>query len=321
MRHEKRASAARATMGLLASSILIGCTQAPDLAAVDAERQKPVQRYDIMQALAANDKVVVAATQGGAALISKDSGKTWSRQSLGPVSLIGLATCPDGSFVGIDFYRKVWSTDPAGTSWKSHVLDKPKTPLTVTCDKKGNWWVGGTRAVLAASSDKGASWKVTDLGEDTQITALQFIDETHGIAAGEFGMVLKTVDGGANWTKQPPIAGEFYPYAVLFVNRDEGWLSGIAGTLLHTTDGGTSWATQANVTRAPLYRLFAHQGVAYGVGAAGVVARYVGGSWQAMPYTDAVPVFLAAGTSLDKQDAIVVGGPGGLVRTLGTHTN
>ena len=321
MKPETYASALRLGLGLLGAVALAGCTRSVDLGAVQAEQQKPVQRYDITQALAANGQVIVGGTQSGAVLVSQDAGKNWTRTHLGPVSLIGLAACPDGSFVGIDFYRKVWSADAKGGNWKSHPLDKPKTPLTVTCDSTNRWWVGGTHAIIAGSADRGATWKITDLGEDTQITALQFIDETHAVAVGEFGLVLKSRDGGASWVKQPAIAGEFYPYAVLFTSRDEGWVSGIAGTLLHTTDGAATWNKQDNAANAPLYRLFVHQGVPYGVGGAGVVAHYQNGSWQGLRYPDAVPVFLAAGAALDKQGAIVIGGPGGLVRTLGTAVN
>lgn len=325
MRRHTRTPAARgrtpALCALLTAGLLGGCTQAPELGAVQAERAKPVQRYDITQALAANAQVIVGGTQSGAVLVSGDAGKNWARTQLGPVSLIGVATCPDGSFVAIDFYRKVWSADAQGANWQAHPLDKPRTALTVTCDSANRWWIGGTRATLASSADRGASWKITDLGEDTQITALQFIDDTHAVAVGEFGLVLKTSDAGASWTKQPAIAGEFYPYAVLFASASEGWVSGIAGQILHTTDGGASWSKQDNATNAPLYRLFTHRGVPYGTGGGGVVARYQNGSWQRMPYPDAVPVFLGAGAALDKQSAIVIGGPGGLIRALGTQVN
>lgn len=304
----------------LLAALLTGCQQTPDLTAVEAERAKPVQRYDVVQSLAANGQVVVGATQSGAILLSADGGKRWQRTELGGASLIGLAACPDGSLVGIDFNHKVWHADARGQHWQSIALDKPRTALAVTCDRANRWWVAGTHAQLAASADRGASWQLTDLGEDTQITALQFIDDQHGIAAGEFGLVLKTRDGGASWHKQPPIGGEFYPYAVLFISRDEGWLSGIAGQLLHTRDGGMSWTPQANPSQAALYRLFAHQGQPWGVGAAGSLVRYRDGAWQAVRYADAQPVFLGAGASLGPQ-AVAIGGPGGLIRAIGTATD
>lgn len=303
---------------LLSALILLGCTQAPDMSGIVAERGKAVHRYDIGQALASNGKVLVAGTQSGAVLVSRDQGKTWARTVLGPVSLVDVTVCGADGFIGIDHYHKVWSADGEGNNWKSVPLEAPRTPLVVTCDSAGNWWVAGIRAVIAGSRDRGASWQVTDLGEDTQITTLQFLDAKRGVALGEFGLAVYTADGGATWQKGPKLPGDFYPYAALFTSPDNGWASGIAGQILHTADGGKTWQKQGNATQAALYRLFLHDGVPYGVGAGGVIARFEGGSWRPMPYPDPVPVFLGGGTTLPGQSALAIGGPGGLLRTVST---
>lgn len=301
------------------------CMKAPDLSAARAIDQQAVRRYDIVQALAANDRIVVAAAQDGVLLLSSDSGKSWRRQALGPVSIIGLATCPDGSFLGIDFYHKVWSAGPDAATWTSQPLAKPQTALVVACDSKGTWWVAGTRSTIASSADKGASWKLTDLGQDAQFTALQFVSDSFGIALGEFGLVVVTTDGGSHWSVRPKIGEEFYPYAALFTSERDGWVSGLAGQVLVTHDGARTWKPQDNDTRQPLYRLFLHQGVPHGSGAGGIVARLDGASWREVPYPDAIPVFLGAAASLDRQaqaaSSIVVGGPAGVLRTVATQTN
>jgi photosystem II stability/assembly factor-like uncharacterized protein len=251
-------------------------------------------------------------------------GKTWSRQPIGsasgPASLIGLAVCPNKSFIGIDFYHELWSSDVEGTGWKSAAIDKPRVPLAVACDAKGRWWVAGSGAKIAVSADKGSSWTVTDLKEDAQFTTIQMVDESVGIAMGEFGMVVTTRDGGKTWQKTATIPGEFYPYATLFVNANEGWTSGLAGQVLHTTDGGKTWAKDNNLSGSSLYQLFLHDGKPAGVGAGGSVVRYEAGSWKPIAYADAVPVFLGAGTSVAKH-SLALGGPGGLVRVIDTAKN
>lgn len=304
-----------ATGGLL----LAGCTAQADLSAVAAEAARPLQRYDTTQALASNGKVVVAGTQSGAVLVSADNGRSWKREMLGGTSLIGIAACPDGRFIAVDFFRKVWSSDAAGSAWKSVSIEKPRTPLTISCDAKGRWWVAGTGATLSMSADGGANWTVTDLAEDAQLTGIQMVDDTLGYATGEFGVIAQTKDGGASWTRLSPMPDEFYPYATLFVSAARGWASGIAGQILHTADGGQTWTRQTNASRAPLYRLFLHEGVPHGVGAGGVVARLEGDTWRNVPYPDAAPVFLGAAVSLPEQHAIIVGGPGGLLRVIGTQ--
>jgi photosystem II stability/assembly factor-like uncharacterized protein len=303
----------------IACGALSACSQGPDMSGIAAERERPVHRYDISQSIASNGKVIVAGTQSGAVLVSEDQGKSWKRTALGNTSLVDMTVCGDQGFVAIDHYHKVWSADAAGQNWKSVPLELPRTPLAITCDKQGGWWVAGINSVISGSSDRGATWKTTDLHEDTQITTIQFLDEKNGIALGEFGLTVTTEDGGATWKKGPKMPGEFYPYAALFANRNEGWVSGVAGQVLHTTDGGKTWSKQVNTTQAALNRLFMHEGVPVGVGAAGVIARLDGNSWRAVPYTDAVPVFLGGGASLPGQSAIVIGGPGGLLRAVSTQ--
>lgn len=297
---------------------LAGCTAEANLSAVAAEAARPVQRYDTTQSLAGNGRVVVAGTQSGAVLVSSDHGRSWKREMLGGSSLIGIAACPDGRFVAVDFFRKVWSGDAAGTGWKAVAIDKPRTPLAIGCDGRGRWWVAGVCATLAVSADAGATWTVTELGLDAQLTGIQMVDDMVGFATGEFGLVATTRDGGATWTRLPPLPDEFYPYAALFTSPAEGWVSGIAGQILHTADGGRSWTRQANPGRMPLYRLFLHDGVPHGVGAGGSLARLEGDTWRSLPYPDAAPVFLSAAVSLPEQHALVAGGPGGLLRVIGT---
>lgn len=301
--------------------LLAACTQAPDMSGIASERERSVKRYDISQAIAANDKVIVVGTQSGAVLVSADKGATWKRQALGQTSLIDIAVCADKSFVAIDHYHKVWSADAEGKVWQAVKLEQPRTPLAVACSPQGGWWVAGTNAVIAGSADQGKTWQVTDLGEDTQITTIQFIDDKRAVALGEFGITVMSDDGGASWKKGPKIPGDFYPYAALFRDAREGWVSGIAGQMLHTRDGGQTWQKQVNATQAALNRLFLHDGVPYGVGSGGVVARLEGDSWRNVPYPDPLPMFLGGGASLPGQAALVIGGPGGLLRTVGTANN
>ena len=313
-------SAMGLALGISLAAALTACTPATDMSGVQAERGKSIKRYDIGQALAANGKVVVGATQNGAVLVSADQGKTWQRTELGQVSIIDLKTCPDGSFVGIDFYHQVWSADAAGANWKGTKLEQIKTPLSLACDPKGRWWVTGPGARIAVSADKGATWTLTDLAKDAQLTAIQFVDEATGYAAGEFGMLLATKDGGATWASAGTTDKDFYPYAALFKNANEGWVSGIAGKILHTEDGGKTWTRQTNTAGAALYRLFLHEGVPYGTGAGGIVARLEGNEWRSLPYPDPLPVFLGASASLPTQSAVALGGPGGLLRVVSTKT-
>jgi len=299
-----------------ALAIMAGCSGEADLTAVRNEAARTVKRYDVVQSLASNDRVVVAGLQNGAVLVSADSGQSWRREPVGNAAIVGMTACPDGTLLGIDFYSKVWHADADGAHWTPVAIEKPNVPLAVTCDGQGRWWVAGTRSRITVSADNGATWTLTDLGEDAQITAIQFLDAQFGVATAEFGMVFVTEDGGASWNRRPDMPNEFYPYDALYLSKDEGIVSGLAGQMLYTADGGQTWTEQANATKAPLYRLFMVGDVPHGVGAGGVVARLETDAWRAVPYPDPLPVFFAAGAPAAGQPAVVAGGPGGLLRVI-----
>ena len=70
-------------------------------------------------------------------------------------------------------------------------------------------------------------------------------------SAGEggvsYGTILRTTDGGENWTRQG--SGSVIPDAglsgVSALDDEVAWVVGSNGTVLHTSDGGTTWVQQA----------------------------------------------------------------------------
>lgn len=299
---------------LLGATLALGaCTQAPDFGPVQAERAKPVLRNDTFQSASSNGKVLVAGTASGAVVASADGGRSWTRHTLeGPASVIALAACPDGSFAGIDFYRRLWIGDAAGQGWAAKPMDPKVDPLAVTCDPAGRVWVVGSHSTLLSSADRGATWTKRDFGQDALLTTVQFVDDKHGVITGEFGAVLTTADGGANWTEQPAIPGDFYPYATLFTDAQHGWSSGIGGVILHTADGGKSWTPQDNRSGAQMYSLLRQGDELYGVGAGGQMVVLRGEAWDRFDHGLTLPAYLTSGAVLDARSMLVAGAAGAL---------
>ncbi|WP_428424993.1 YCF48-related protein [Methylibium sp.] len=310
---ERQARRLLRTALLSAGVTLLGCMQAPDLGAVQAERQKAVLHTDSFQSAASNGAVLAAGTAGGALVTSSDGGKTWARRLFAsPASVIALSTCPDGSFVGIDFYRKVWIGDSAAKNWVAHPTDPAVNPLAVTCDAAQRIWVAGSNTTLLSSADHGKTWKTTKLGGDAMLTTIQFIDERHGVSTGEFGIVMTTDDGGATWTRQTPIPEDFYPYSTVFTDARHGWTSGLGGVIQHTTDGGKSWTPQENHSGAPMYTLLHQGGEVYGLGGGGAMVVLRGDEWVRFDHGLQLPAYLAAGAVLNPQSLLVAGAAGAL---------
>jgi len=311
--YQKFAARALQASTALIVPLLLGCQDAPDLAAVRAEQSRPVHRYDVFQAVASNGKVMVAGTAAGEMAVSADSGASWRRQKLaGAVSIIGLAACPDGRFVALDFYRKLWVTDASAQAWTPRAIDTRDNVVALTCNPAGVLWVVGSRTRMLSSADMGSTWTAQQAGEDAILTTVQFLDDRRGHITGEFGMHLATQDAGATWIKQPGLPGDFYPYATVFSNPKQGWASGVAGVLLQTGDGGATWTPQRNAAAVAIYSLAQLGDAIYGAGFGGQVVVLRGQEWQRYEHGKAVPAHLTALASHGGRALVMAGAAGAL---------
>src|SRR5205823_4071622 len=82
-----------------------------------------------------------------------------------------------------------------------------------------------------------------------------FTDANHGTAIGNFGAILRTEDGGANWTHQPSGTNE-HLLGVFFMDANNGIVVGRYGTILRTTDGGVTWTPEFSDTHSDLFGVF-----------------------------------------------------------------
>jgi photosystem II stability/assembly factor-like uncharacterized protein len=109
--------------------------------------------------------------------------------------------------------------------------------------------VGNSGAVLR-SSDLGMSWEVipiplTDNLYDvhisgTNLNSVFFNDENTGVAVGDYGIILRTTDGGNEWVQQHSDRFEDL-HSAYFTDSQSGIAVGDYGTILRTTDGGENW--------------------------------------------------------------------------------
>lgn len=292
---------------------LIGCQDAPDLATVQAEQARTLHRYDTFLAAASNGTVMVAGTSAGTIVASSDGGSSWHRQQLQrAASIVSMATCPDGSFAALDFYRRVWLSDAAGRSWTPRDIKTSDNVTAITCSAGKRLWVVGSRTRILSSADLGMTWTAQQAGDDAILTTVQFLDERHGHITGEFGIHLATQDGGATWVRQPKLPGDFYPYATVFKDQDRAWASGVAGVLLHTRDGGRTWDRQVNDSAAAIYGLALLGDTVYGVGFGGQMVALQGETWRRYEHGKTIPAYLVAAATHGAKALVVAGAAGAL---------
>lgn len=101
----------------------------------------------------------------------------------------------------------------------------------------------GDRGVVLLSDDGGVTHRqAKSVPLDATLTSVSFVNEKLGWAAGHWGVVLHTEDGGETWTRQRVDTKHDRPlFAVWFFDADNGVAVGLWSLVLVTVDGGKSW--------------------------------------------------------------------------------
>jgi photosystem II stability/assembly factor-like uncharacterized protein len=86
--------------------------------------------------------------------------------------------------------------------------------------------------------------------------AVSAVSDRHAVAAGYWGSIYVTEDGGATWTRSRTDTNRLV-YDVSVDEHGKGWAVGQVGTVLRTEDGGRTWTPQANPKEAEGSHLFA----------------------------------------------------------------
>ncbi len=85
------------------------------------------------------------------------------------------------------------------------------------------------------------TWVQQTSGTDSTLFDIYFVNQDKGFACGINGIVLKTTNGGTNWTVLATGITDGFQ-VIKFLNADSGFVFGsTGGILLKTTNGGTSF--------------------------------------------------------------------------------
>lgn len=293
----------------LSSLLLAGCEAPLNLEAVREQSQEAIKRTDFYQAMARNDEVIVLSGNNGVVLVSSDNGETWLRQTPTSNSFLALDVCPDNSFIALTFNNEIWHSDVSAENWTAHTLPSQEQMMTAACAPDGSWWAAGAFTTIQGSADQGKTWNETSLNEDAILNNLQFIDSTKAFATGEYGLVLTTEDGGANWDYAGYLPDEFYAHTSYFQSAQEGWVGGLNGFIYHTTDGGENWEKSPTGINAPIFGFVPGPSGLYALADNATVLQKAGQSWQKISTSDQ-PLYLRTGLLLPDQQLLAAGGRG-----------
>ena len=134
-----------------------------------------------------------------------------------------------------------------------------------------------------------------------------------------FDGVLKTTDGGDNWTMNPVPSGTML--AMHFFNENEGFVAGLNGIIYFTDNSGATFTPASSPTFRTIYNMaFADRNTGWLVGDRGVLASTTDGgeSWESVP-TSTTDLF--AGLYPVRTNYVWASGPLGNLYRFGSAGN
>jgi len=208
-----------------------------------------------------------------------NGGASWSDLSIPPTSTTNLALSgvefadPTTGLVvgridsslgpGIMLTRSaVLRTTDGGQNWVRVSAPWDRGLLAVCFGGLSTATAVGEGGVIIRSTDRGLHWVAqagipdpeTGLvsGPTERLNGVSFAGPERGIAVGDNGTILRTLDGGYTWTVQPS-GTTWNLYGVSSVNGVNAVAVGNVGTILTTSDGGTTWGAATLALTNNLY--------------------------------------------------------------------
>jgi photosystem II stability/assembly factor-like uncharacterized protein len=236
---------------------------------------------------------VFSVGNNGTILRSIDAGDNFSAMTnTYPWSLRDVAFADADTGVAVGGMGLVLRTIDGGVTWDS--VATPYTSLLNDVDFAGQDFViaTGSYGVTIRSQDAGLTWSDVSpdiLGGAISIDGTEFVDVNNGFAVGAGGYILKSTDGGANWTNssvsQIPILQE-----LMAISMADDYTTGHivakgtadSGFVYRTSDAGVNW-TWKESDATSLYDIFTYNDqYAWAVGAGGYVtySNDYGSTWN-----------------------------------------
>jgi photosystem II stability/assembly factor-like uncharacterized protein len=109
-------------------------------------------------------------------------------------------------------------------------------------------WAVGDSGTIIHTSDGGNSWLFQQSNLDYNIEVVFFLNSSLGWASAwnytniPFStLLLKTTDGGLNWTAEPYREDNLLTNAILYLDSLNGWMVSDPHAIVRTNDGGITW--------------------------------------------------------------------------------
>ena len=200
--------------------------------------------FDLNDVVAINSTAAMAVGENGKIFTTSNSGTNWSESESGTINDLN----------SIDFLDVVIVIGDAGivlvnegSSWIDNSISNASNLYDVSVVSYSSF----NDSLIFVSGMNGEIWKWSNgswidlsgaTGVNSDIYGIDFVNETHGIAVGEDGLIIVTENGGLSWEPSdiPESVNGLSFYDVAFINPIRAFVAGENGTFMRSSGTGDS---------------------------------------------------------------------------------
>lgn len=176
---------------------------------------------------------------GGSGTISKttNSGTSWSAFHSEPNSMfMSLYFLNTSTGFAAGLVGKYLKTTDGGISWFTKPTDASKNYYTVQFLNENTGYITGgwVASTVMKSVNAGNTWtNLFSNAEGVRLYSGSFINTEEGYVCGRYGTILRTTNGGLNWSNETSGTSVFL-YGIQYLNEQAAYAVGDGGTILST---------------------------------------------------------------------------------------
>ncbi|MBB2483829.1 PKD domain-containing protein [Mitsuaria sp. WAJ17] len=187
-----------------------------------------------------DDVYVCPSNKTSTVLTSVDGGQHWAALELPLNQPTALHRNAAGRLTAIGEQGRVLQSDDGGKTWVERNAPVKRSLLAFHAIDDKQFWAAGPGVALV-SVDGGETWTssaaLTAADANQEVLDIRFADALHGWAAGRYGLLLSTRDGGKTWERQDAGTKQ-HLFRLEVLDSRTVWAMGHHGAVLATGSGG-----------------------------------------------------------------------------------
>ncbi len=174
---------------------------------------------------------------------TRDGGNSWQKTEMeGKPKFWDIAFLSSGVVLVCGEKGALYRKGNNSEDWQKITLNTTDAFWHLHVYDDDHLWLCSYYGALYFSNDRGKSWVSRLRNSSYRLNAVSFVSPAEGWAAGETGLIIHTIDGGAVWkVLDTNLPASTLPRDLKMSDRLHGYLVTLSGQILTTSDGGRRW--------------------------------------------------------------------------------